>query len=306
MEQAGQGVKAQVGEAAARRHTAPIASMTLWAMLCGAAVVVLHMSSVELGTRLGSYRTGIITAIAIGFNITYTLRKRLLWLSVRVLRLTMRLPRPLALRFLLLDRLETWRTIHVTIGVFVMLPFWWHLQYGRAGRLETTLEAVVILMVVSGFVGAIIGDYLPIRMRKWPNQEVRLEDVESAFHALYVEAEEMVLGHSEALVHAYLRNVRPILTGNQPAFAMLWATLSGSDPARRARIRARKPDAEPGADAATYANLADIAERKIRLEHNEFNLRLCTNWLNFHRFLVMLTVILVIFHVVGVLYFAGV
>ena len=306
MEQGGQGVRAHVGEAATRRHTAPIASMTLWAMLCGAAVVTLHMSTVELGTSLGSYRTGIITAIAIGFNITYAMRKKLLWLSVRVLRLTMRLPRPLALRFLLLDRLETWRTIHVTIGVFAMLPFWWHLQHGRASRLEIALEAVVILMVVSGFFGAAIGDFLPVRMGKWPDQEMRLEDVESAFHALYVEAEEMVLGHSEALVHAYLRNVRPILTGNQPAFTMLWATLAGSDPARRACAPARRIDTALGADATIYSSLANIAERKIRLEHNEFNLRLCTNWLKFHRSLVLMAVILVIFHVVGVLYFAGV
>lgn len=306
MEQAGETVKTRIGEAAARRHAAPIASMTLWAILCGAAVIVLHMWSIGLGTRLGSYRTGIITAAAIAFNIAYALRKRLVWLSVRVLRLTMRLPKSLALRFLLFDRLETWRTIHVTIGVFVILPFWWHLQYGRASRLEMALETAVILMVASGFLGALIADFMPPRMRKWPDQEVRLEDVESAFHALYVEAEEMVLGHSEQLVRAYLRHVRPILTGNQPWSAMLWATLTGSDPARKACAQARQADVAPGPDSAAYSDLAAIAERKIRLEHNRFNLRLCAGWLSFHRNLVVLTVILVIFHVAGVLYFAGV
>lgn len=307
MGDAGQGVKrAHIGEFAARRHTAPIASMMLWALLCGAAVIALHMSSIELGTRLGSYRTGIIMVIAVAMNITYAARKNLLWLSVRLLRLAMRLPRPLALRFLLFDRLETWRTFHVTIGVFAMLPFWWHMQYGRASRLEIVLESVFILTVLSGFLGTIIGDFLPARMRKWPDQEVRLQDVEAGFHALYVEAEEMVLGHSEALVHAYLRHVRPILTGNQPALAMLRATLAGSDPAQEACATARQAGAALGADAAIYASLAGIAERKVRLEHNQFNLRLCTGWLDFHRGLVTLAVVLIVFHVIGVLYFAGV
>jgi hypothetical protein len=306
MEQAREGVTAQVGEAAARRHAAPIASMTLWAALCGAAVILLHSFSVDFGTRLGQYRTGIITAAAIAFNIAYAVRKKMLWLSVRVLRTAMRLPRPLALRFLLFDRLETWRTIHITIGVFVMLPFWWHLQYGRASRLETALETVVILMVLSGFFGAVISDFLPLRMAKWPNQEVRREDVESALHALYVEAEEMVLGHSEQLVHAYLRYVRPILAGNQPAYSMLWATLTGSDPAQNACARARRAGFGLEGDRAIYDNLAGIAERKVRLEHNGFNLRLCTSWLNFHRNLAALTLVLIIFHVIGALYFAGV
>ena len=306
MAEAGQGVRAHIGEAAARRHTAPIASMMLWALLCGAAVIALHMSSVELGNRLGSYCTGVITASAIALNIAYAVRKNLLWLSVRMLRMSMRLPRPLAVRFLLFDRLETWRTFHVTIGVFAMLPFWWHLQYGRASRLELALEAVVVLIVLSGFLGTIIGDFLPARMRKRPDQEVRLQDVEAGLHALYVEAEEMVLGHSEALVHAYLRNVRPILTGNQSAFAMLRATLAGSDPAPEACARVRRAGAGLGADAAVYANLAGIAERKVRLEHNRFNLQLCTRWLNFHRGLVTLAVLLIVFHVIGVLYFAGV
>ena len=68
-------------------------------------------------------------------------------------------------------------------------------------------------------------------MLKLGNQEVRLEDVEAASHRLYVEAEELVLGHSEALVHAYLLFIRPILAGSQPSRMLLWATLTGNNPA---------------------------------------------------------------------------
>jgi hypothetical protein len=299
-------VRAQIGEAATRRHTAPIASVTLWAAVCGVAVIVVHAATVDFGARLGSYCSGIVTAAVFVLAAVYAARKYSLWFSVRWLRIAMRLPRPLALRVVLFDRLEAWRTLHITFGMLVMLPFLWHTQAGRATPLERVLEIAVLLLIFSGLIATAIEEILPPRMRKRPNQGVRLQDVEEGFHALYVEAEEAVLGHSEALVQAYLRNVRPILVGSQPSRRKLWATLAGTDPAPRACVRARRMTAELGAEASTYNSLVEIAEHKVRLEHNQFNLLLGARWLMLHRVLVIAASILVTFHVIGVLFFAGV
>lgn len=277
----------------------------LWAVLCGAAVAGVHWATSSFGARLGSYRSGIIAIIVFAIAGLYSARKRSLWFSLRWLRWVMRLPRPLALRLVLFDRLETWRTVHLTIGVFAMLPFWWHIQAGKATTLEAALKSMVVLLVASGFAGITVQDFLPPRMRKRADLEVRLEDVEASFHALYVEAEEAVLGHSEQLVDAYLHNVRPILTGTQPRRKMFWATLTGADPAPAICMSARGPAAALGADGSIYAALVDIAERKVRLEHNQFNLRLSVGWLKFHIGLAIVTGALIAFHVIGVLYFAG-
>jgi hypothetical protein len=298
-------VRAQIGEAADRRHTAPLASVTLWALLCGAAVIAIHAATSAVPRRLGSYRSGIVTILAFALATLYSGRKHTLWLSVRWLRLAMRLPRALARRLILIDRLETWRTIHITLGVIVLLPFWWHVDAGRASLLERALEGTVLLTVLSGLCGAAIHDLLPHAMRIRPNSEVRLEDVEAAYHRLYVEAEESVLGHSEDLVRAYLKHVRPLLIGAQPASRFLWATLRGTDPAPRACAAARRAGATAGGDAPLYGELVAIAELKVRLEHNQFNLRLSAAWLNFHIALVAVMGVEVAFHVIGVLYFAG-
>jgi hypothetical protein len=298
-------VREQIGEAAERRHTAPVASVALWAVICGAAVVSVHAATARLGARIGSYWTGLATLIAFMLAAAYSRRKRSLWFSLRWLRLAMRLPRQLALRFVLLDRLETWRFAHISIGMLAILPFWWHVQAGRASTLELALKSAVVLLVLSGLLGASIEDFLPHAMRIRPDQEVRLEDVEASFNALYVEAEERILGHSEQLVHAYIQNVRPILTGNQPAVRMLWATLTGADPAPRMCLGARQAGADLSGDASVYGELVDIAERKVRLEHNQFNLQLSTRWLYFHMDLAAAVGLLVIFHVAGVLYFFG-
>jgi hypothetical protein len=298
-------VRDQIGEAADRRHTAPIASVTLWALVCGAAVVALHAATGDIPGRLGSYRTGMITVIAFTLAILYSARKHTLWFSVRWLRLATRMPRSIARRFILMDRLETWRTMHITIGVVALLPFWWHVDAGRASVLERALESTVILVVLSGLSGTAIHDLLPHSMRVRPNSEVRLEDVEAGYHRLYVEAEESVLGHSEDLVRAYLKNVRPLLIGSQPQTRLMLATLRGSDPAPGACTAARAALATAGADGPLYGDLVAIAERKVRLEHNEFNLRLSRNWLKVHIALVMIMLFEIAFHVTGVLYFVG-
>jgi hypothetical protein len=298
-------VREQIGEAAARRHTAPSASVTLWALLCGAAVVAMHAATSAIPGRLGSYRSGIITILAFALATVYSARKHSLWLSVRWLRLAMRLPRSIARRLILIDRLETWRTMHITIGVIVLLPFWWHIDAGRASLLERALESTVMLVVMSGLCGAAIHDLLPHSMRMRPNSEVRLEDVEAGYQRLYLEAEESVLGHSEDLVRAYLKNVRPLLIGSQPATRFIWATLCGTDPAPRACDAARRAGAAAGGDAPLYGELVAIAERKVRLEHNQFNLRLSAAWLNFHIAVVAVMGVEIAFHITGVLYFAG-
>jgi hypothetical protein len=298
-------VREQIGEAADRRHAAPIASVTLWALVCGAGVIAVHAATASIPGRLGSYRSGIITILSFTLAILYSARKHSLWLSVRWLRLAARMSRSIARRLILMDRLETWRAMHITIGVLALLPFWWHVDAGRATPLERMLESTVILVVLSGLFGTAIHDLLPHSMRIRPNFEVRLEDVEVGYHQLYLEAEESVLGHSEELVHAYLKNVRPLLIGSQPRRRFIWATLRGTDPAPRACAVARLTEATVGGDGPLYDELVGIAERKVRLEHNEFNLRLSRGWLKVHLALVIIMICEIAFHVTGVLYFVG-
>jgi hypothetical protein len=299
-------VREQIGEAADRRHTAPVASVALWALLCGLGVLVAHQITPGVPAHLGAYRTGIVTVVSFILAALYSARKRTLWISVRWLRWAMRLPRRIALRMVLFDRLETWRTVHITLGVFALLPFWWHVEVGPASRLEVALKVMVLVLVASGLLGTIIHDLLPPQMRKKPDQEVRVQDVDEDYHALYVEAEEALLGHSEELVHAYLRHVRPLLTGTQPQRKMIWATMTGADPAPALCGPARSASAGLGNDANVYAELVGIAERKIRLEQNRSNLRLGVIWLRFHIGFALIVGILITFHVIGVLYFAGI
>ena len=298
-------VRAGIDEAADWRHRAPIASATLLALLCSAVVVAVHAATGAIPGRLGSYRSGIITILGFALAAAYSARKHTMWLSACLLRLATRLPPSISRRLILMDHLKTWGTMHITIGVIAILPFWWHVDAGRATPLERALECTVIMVVLSGLFGAVIHDLLPHSRRMGPKSQALPVDVEVSYQQFYVEAEESILGHSEDLVRAYLKHVRPLLNGSQPPAQLIWATLRGIDPALRACQAARLGVATAGADGALYNELLGIAERKVRLEQNEFNSHLSTAWLRFHIALVVIMGVEIAFHVTGVLYFVG-
>ena len=278
--------------------------LTLWAAGCALAVVAIHLTTPGLGARIGSYRSGVATLAAFALASTYTIRKRWMWLTVRVMRIAARMPHAIAHRLLLADRLESWRLYHVILGAGVLLPLWWHMeQGGGASRVEAALAALAAILMLSGLAGAIIQDFLPRTMRIRPAQEVRPEDVDAAIHELYVEAEEAILGRSEALVQAYLKNIRPVMLGTRPARAMLLATLRGADPAAPVAMRLRTCGVPN--EAETWERLVVFAERKVRLDHNHFNLSLSVGWMRVHIAIAIALGVLTAFHVAGVLYFAG-
>jgi len=280
--------------------------LTIWAVGCALLIAGLHVATAGYGGRLGPYRSGIATAGVFALAAMYSLRKRRMWVSLRFMRLAMRMPTAIAHRMLIADRLESWRFVHVLIGVGVLLPLWWHVGQGAGTtRLEAALLAATVLLMVSGLAGAAIQDFLPHSMRIRPGQEVRTEDVDAAIHELYVEAEEAILGHSEALVHTYLAAIRPILLGTQRSRRMLMATLGGADPAAPVGARLRARAAELPGEGEIWERLVSIAERKVRLEHNHFNLTLGVGWLRIHIALAISIGVLTAFHVAGVLYFAG-
>jgi len=280
--------------------------LTLWALGCALAVVAIHLAVPGFGARLGSYRSGVATLAAFALASTYTLRKRWMWLTVRVMRVAARMPHAIAHRLLVADRLESWRLYHVILGIGVLLPLWWHMEQGAgASRLEAALAALAAMLMLSGLAGAIIQDYLPHSMRIRSAQEVRFEDVDAALHDLYVQAEETILGRSEDLVHAYLKNVRPVMLGTRPARVMLFATLSGADPAAPVAARLHALGAQVPDEGETWERLVNLAERKVRLDHNWFNLSLGVGWTRIHIALAIALGFLTIFHIAGVLYFAG-
>lgn len=275
--------------------------VAVWLIVAVAAAIL----TADFGRRLGPYRTGLITLVLLAGLGLYSARKRQLWISLRILRLTSRLPPSIQSRLIFLDRLETWRAVHLAVGAIALVPFWWHLGSGLMGPLEALLAAAVVLLVLSGLGGAAIQQYLPHAMTLRAEHEVRLRDAEAKVKMLYIEAEEKILGHSEALVRAYLQAIKPILIGSQPRRLMLRATLMGFDPAERACSAAVGYESRLSDEAQVYRELLSIAARKVNLEHNAFNLRLSTGWLAFHIVLAAVTGVLVFFHVVSVLYFAG-
>jgi len=292
-----------------RRARALPLNAVLWMVLCALFVLVAHSLGEARGLKVSEYWSGTISLVGFVFLGWYSLRKRSLWFSLRVLRMTGRiLPASWQQGTIVADRLETWRAVHITLAILVALPLWWHMSSGLMSLVEMLLALAVALLLLSGVFGVAIQEFLPPAIEAMPEREVRLQDVASRIDATYVEAEEKVLGHPETLVQAYLKNLKPVLEGDRIAsrWRLLGATLRRRDLGAEMCAQWRQgAAAQFGDDAVVWKELVDLTARKLNLEHNAFNLNFSTEWLTFHIVLAVCTFGLLIFHVLSVLYFYG-
>jgi len=241
--------------------------------------------------------------VAVGL---YSVRKRNLWFSLRMLYLARRVfPKSLFGTVVFIDRLETWRAAHVVIAMLSILPLWWHMQRHLMGPLEAALASTVALLFISGLFGVLIQDRLPHYMTQFAEHEVRTQDVNTKINVVYVEAEEKILGHTEEFTRDYLARIKPVLLEDRSSWALLAATLSRRDIGQQTSADLNAGNPYQGNDAIAWKELAELATRKVNLEQNDFNLWLSNSWLRFHVIVAVLTFAMLAFHVLSVLYFGG-
>lgn len=279
--------------------------MVVWA----AAVWLTHTVCAQLGVRVGVYTSGLLTVAGMLAAGAYAARRRVLILSLYLLRPFVAVPalRPFKALAVRLDQLRSWRLAHLAIGSLVLLPLWWHVEEAQGGLIETALLTLVALSLATGAVGVGLQYALPHALLQTLEREVRTRDVEQKQRAIFVAAEERILGRSEPLVQAYLEAIRPILQGDTPRLRLLEATLRGQDPGALVRgRRLRLLEQLDETDRPVFHELLDLAERKVRLDLNAFHLQLGTAWLTFHAAAVVCAAALVAVHIVSVLYFGGV
>ena len=295
---------APVGPARTPRRTLP--QMTPIALGCGVVVVIARMLTTGIERRVGVYSSGIITAILfVGVGL-YSVRKRNLWFSLRMLNLARRVfPKSVFGTVVFIDRLETWRATHVVVAMLSLLPFWWHMQRHLMGPLEAALASAVALLFASGLFGVLIQDRLPHYMTRFAEHEVRTQDVNVKINAVYVEAEEKILGHTEAFTQDYLKRIKPVLLEDRSSWSLFGATVARRDVGNEVNVALSANNPYRDAEANAWKELTDLATRKVNLEQNDFNLWLSTSWLRFHVIVAVLTFALLAFHILSVLYYGG-
>jgi CRP-like cAMP-binding protein/Fe-S-cluster-containing hydrogenase component 2 len=306
-------VLSRVGKAVAVPEQSPL-PMTQVARLSAIAVLVVGAATDAAADRWTPNATGVIATAAFAMAALYGVRKRSLWMSIRVLGLADRLVKSLSpgkfgknilARLIFMDRLETWRAIHVALGILAMLPLWWHIRSSHVSpnAVEWLLLAAIGVLVLSGILGSAVQDLFPHLATRPAEHEVRLGDVDYELRALLKQAADSAPGYGVEVNSAYQAEIEPILTGRQSPLRLLWATLRGADPALHACAQARRLAGKFGEKSAAYGKLLALAERKVRLDQNRTNLRFSTGWLPFHIGALLVVGFLLVFHIVGALMF---
>src|SRR5271155_973786 len=201
-----------------RRNRAVPVRIWLWLTICLIAVAAANAATSTFGREMGEYWSGSIALASFIAIAWYSVRKRNIWFSIRVLQFTGRIfPATIQRRLVVLDRLETWRAFHLTLGMLALLPLSWHVTTVAMSPVEVMLAILVLLLFISGIFGALLQDKLPHSMTRLAEHEVRLEDVDSKVNAVYREAEEKILGRGDKLTQLYLSNIKPILISDRSA-----------------------------------------------------------------------------------------
>jgi hypothetical protein len=174
----------------------------------------------------------------------------------------------------------------------------------RGTWVETGLFVMCVLVLASGVFGALVQFWLPRSMLGIIEREVRVEDVNARRQAIFVEAEEKILGGSERLVDAYVADIRPLLQGEPTRLGLFEDTVRRQDPGAllRGRLWRLLEGMEP-MEEVKFRELIDLAEQKGRLDLNLYHLELSVGWLVFHDALVIGTAVLVGLHLLSVVYF---
>lgn len=284
---------------AARRGPLPLAA---WLAAAALTAVVLR----PLARNFGVNATGVMTLAFVLAAALYAARRRSVLVSLYLIRPFV-VFRPLQ-RFqqfaVRLDQLQHWRTLHLGLGLLALVPFSWHVTAARGGLIEQALLIMILLVVLTGVIGVGLQYAMPNAMLRLVEREVRVRDVEERRRALFVLAEERILGRSDALVDSYLRLLRPVLQGDTRWWRLLAATLRGEELGADVRREVqRMPLARD--DALLLSELFDLAEQKLRLDLNLFHLAVTTAWLTLHAAAVSCALALTGFHIATVLYFGG-
>jgi hypothetical protein len=288
------------------------------AVALGVGVIVFHQQIGQWGHDTGEYITGVWTLVLFILAALYSARKRMLWLSVRWKYLPVRFVGdkieetrvftaiPKARVFI--GELRAWRMAHIVLGIAAAAALWGHMQAGPMNPLERLLAWVVGLLLVSGFLGTLIQDWLPSRGAWDESREVRLQDINTRLEELRDPNRIKDIfagkdkGQSEKLFEFYDKQVWPIL--HKPLPPARWhALLSPRSGTTLVRNFANERNTLPEADRATYDKLLGLVAQRLALEQNRIELLLCSRWLNFHIALAIGVGALVIFHVIGALYF---
>jgi hypothetical protein len=185
------------------------------------------------------------------------------------------------------------------------VPLGWHVRAAHGGVIEQVLFVCVFLVIGSGLLGALLQYLLPQSLLHAMERQVRIRDVHEKQRALYVEAEEQILGHkTDTFIESYIAGVKPVLLQETAVLSLCQAVLLRKDPGvpiykRLAALleRIEKPEHE------AFRHLIGLAEEKVRLDLNLFQLKLTTGWLVFHGVVVIGGGALTVLHIVSVLYF---
>jgi len=137
-----------------------------------------------------------------------------------------------------LGRAQTWMRGHLWLGILTLPLILFHAGFAVRGSLTAVLLALLVIVVVSGILGAILQHYLPRTITKRVPMETIYEEIPHVRAQLRDEAEQLVTMLAVEAEHddkvrfreAYARCIRPFLDAPETATSPVFESLRRTTP----------------------------------------------------------------------------
>jgi len=200
-----------------------------------------------------------------------------------------------------LGRAAHWLVLHVVVGIFVLLAFWLHTRsFWPQGAYEQVLAGLFYIVSLSGICGFVLQKIYPPRLTRI-GYEVIYERIPGELADLRAEAEQAVFDATESsgddtLARYYIENLQWFFA--RPRF--LLSHLFGNDNPRHWLRQQFEVVGRylSGSEEEFLDRLADLAEKKVKIDNHYAVQSLLKRWLLLHLPLSVGLILLSIWHLI--------
>jgi hypothetical protein len=197
---------------------------------------------------------------------------------------------------------QSWLQAHSYIGILSIILVFMHSGFKLDGTFSIFLSVLFFLLIISGIIGSLIYNRIPISLTKYGRKLNTEEEIAAKIESYLKEADNLVSVTSNTLKDTYRREIRPLIESKRPKFEYLFMEERELICKRREKIERCKASllAE---DMHDLSILSSILVEKEKLSFVCSKLHIQKAWLTFHMPLTLTLLTSVVIHIVSIIYY---
>jgi hypothetical protein len=177
-----------------------------------------------------------------------------------------------------------------------------HFRFNTIGIFGVFLSVLFLLVIISGIIGALIYNSIPLSLTKYGRDIKSKEEIIDTIETSLKEADDLVSNTSKELEEIYVKRIRPFIKSKRTKWEYLFMEERELLDKRRNMIE-RYKDSVPVQDTHDLNALSSILVEKEKRSFMWTKLKIIRAWLTLHMPLTLALLTATVIHIVSIIYF---